>query len=273
MQRSKICMTIAGSDSSAGAGLQADLKTFAAHGCYGMSVVTASTAQNNHSISDIVYLPAKHVAAQFHALNDHYEISAIKLGMLGSLEIVDLMANLLAEIHPVPIVIDPVLSASCQGSLNIEQLAKGYTDKLLPLATMITPNYLEAKQMFATDQPSLVEIIQDCANSHFTHILVKGGHGNIEPNNEINMVCDTLFSPNGKALNHFKHPHIATVNTHGTGCTLASAIASNMANGQTAIEAVTNAQSYVQRILKGSVGFLSKQHPNNSTNLPMDHFL
>jgi hydroxymethylpyrimidine/phosphomethylpyrimidine kinase len=295
-----ICLSIAGSDSSSGAGIQADLKTFSALKCYGMTVLTASTAQTHTQISDCHYFPAQHVKAELNAILNHYPVTSIKIGMLGSSDVLSVVSNILRQFQNIPIVIDPVLSASCHGKLNSEDLARQYMSELAPLATVLTPNLPEAEALFSTstsaratqqlksgkDEETVIENIQTFAHQNSCYVLLKGGHGAVRNNKNKNgteqpliEITDTLFCPrptgikDNKNISLFTHPRIDTKNTHGTGCTLSSAIAAYLARGTSVEEAIKRSEAYLQNVLQNSNGFMSTQHPKDSQNWPIDHFL
>jgi hydroxymethylpyrimidine/phosphomethylpyrimidine kinase len=232
-------LTIAGSDSGGGAGIQADLKTILAHGVHGMTVVTAVTAQNSVGVQGIWPLPTKAIRAQFRSVVDDIGVDAVKVGMLGSEETVACVADLVADLDPsVPLVVDPVC-VSKHGDPLIDQAAVGALRTLLfQYATMITPNLDEAAALTgrspSTPAPVLADLLLD---SGPRWVLIKGGHREGD-------AIDYLKSVEGE---HFTYTAARDDNrhTHGTGCTLASALASQLALGHSVPEAMTLAKAYV----------------------------
>ena len=232
-------LTIAGSDSGGGAGIQADLKTMLAHGVHGMTVLTAVTAQNSVGVQGIWPLPTEAIRAQFRSVVDDIGVDAVKVGMLGSEETVACVADLVADLaSTVPLVVDPVC-VSKHGDPLIDQAAVGALRTLLfRYATMITPNLDEAAALTgrspATPAPVLADLLLD---SGPRWVLIKGGHREGD-------AIDYLKSIDGE---HFTYTAARDDNrhTHGTGCTLASALASQLALGHSVPEAMTLAKAYV----------------------------
>jgi hydroxymethylpyrimidine/phosphomethylpyrimidine kinase len=242
-------LTIAGSDSGGGAGIQADLKTFAAHGAYGMSVVTAVTAQNTREVRSVHPVPAEIVADQLDAVLDDIEVDAVKIGMLGGAEIVRVVAaglrRHLAGIG-VPIVLDPVMVAKSGAALLRDDAVAALLDELLPLASLVTPNLPELARL--TGQPVASEEERTRAARALAArgpaVLAKGGHATLGEGEE---VVDLLVT--AAEVLRFPHPRIATRSTHGTGCTLSSAIAARLAWGDAVPQAVAGAIDYLQGAL------------------------
>jgi hydroxymethylpyrimidine/phosphomethylpyrimidine kinase len=232
-------LTIAGSDSGGGAGIQADLKTMLAHGVHGMTVLTAVTAQNSVGVQGIWPLPTEAIRAQFRSVVDDIGVDAVKVGMLGSEETVACVADLVADLDPpVPLVVDPVC-VSKHGDRLIDQAAVGALRRLLfPYATMITPNLEEAAALTGrspvTPAPVLADLLLGCGPQW---VLIKGGHREDD-------AIDYLKSQEGQ---HFTYTAARDDNrhTHGTGCTLASALASQLALGHAVPEAMSLAKTYV----------------------------
>ncbi|MFZ5477738.1 MAG: bifunctional hydroxymethylpyrimidine kinase/phosphomethylpyrimidine kinase [Myxococcota bacterium] len=212
-------LTVAGSDPGGGAGIQADLKTFLDHGVFGMSVVTAVTAQNSRGVTLVHPLPGEVVRAQLVAVLDDFPVDAIKVGMVG--EAADVVAGLLPA--GVPVVVDPVLRAK-----DGTRLARSSLDGLLARATLVTPNLDEAAELGLAGE----------------RVLLKGGHG------EGDVVEDRL----GERV--WRHRRVVTRNTHGTGCTLSAAIAANLAKGHPIEEACERAIAYVAALIEASVDSL-----------------
>ncbi len=235
MSSPPVVLTIAGFDSSGGAGVLADLKTIHALGGYGCAVITAQTVQNTQGVRDIWLEPTDGVCAQIAALLEDLPIAAVKIGMLGSDEMAAAVTRSLRHFDG-PIVVDPVLK-STSGATLMEQ-GEAF-DTLLRRATLITPNLDEAQQLWGSSDIRQISRMKDTA------ILLKGGHGPGET------LVDQLLMPDRKIL-PFEHPRIDTPNTHGTGCVLSSAIATLMARGRTLPQAVAQAIEWLQVQLRAS---------------------
>jgi hydroxymethylpyrimidine/phosphomethylpyrimidine kinase len=231
-------LTIAGSDSCGGAGIQADLKTMLALGVHGMSVVCAVTAQNSIGVQDFWELPAEAVRAQLDSVLSDIPVHAIKTGMLASPAIVSAVADVLSG-HGTPLVVDPVAVSKHGNSLLMAGAGEAMRSKLLPLATIVTPNLDEAEQLTgikAADEDSMLAVARAIRKLGPQWVLVKGGHLAGDP-------VDVLFD--GTMTWRFAGERIDTIHTHGTGCTLASAIASYLALGEDVPGAVALAREYV----------------------------
>jgi hydroxymethylpyrimidine/phosphomethylpyrimidine kinase len=232
-------LTIAGSDSGGGAGIQADLKTFAALGLYGASAITAITAQNTLGVTAIHDVPLDVVAAQIDAVVSDLPPEAVKVGMLSSPAIVELVANKLAGFGLDRVVVDPVMVAKSGDRLLRPEAVEALRRHLLPLATVLTPNLPEAAVLLGRPVVTLAD--QELAARHIAAlgpraVVVKGGHSAGDP-------VDVLFD--GRQLQQFRAARIETRNTHGTGCTFSSAIAGYLALGLTIPEAVGVAKRYL----------------------------
>ena len=242
-------LSIAGSDPSGGAGIQADLKTFAALGCYGMAAITALTAQNTQRVLRVHLPPADFIAAEIDAIFDDVDVHAVKVGMLGSGEIARTVADRLKD-KRAPIVLDPVLVATSGDALGTPDLMDALRDELMPVATLITPNLSEAARFtdrpVPTDLDGMRHIAERLHALGARAVLVKGGH---LAGRE---ATDVLFD--GKAHRLFTSVRIDTTgDTHGTGCTLASAIAAYLARGLALGEAIDAAKRYLGEALQASV--------------------
>jgi hydroxymethylpyrimidine/phosphomethylpyrimidine kinase len=247
-------LTIAGSDSGGGAGIQADLKTFAAHGAYGMSVVTAVTAQNTVAVTAVAPVPPAVVAAQIDAVLLDLGADGIKVGMLGDEATVRVVAERL-QAHGAgragfpPLVLDPVMISKSGTRLLAPEAVAALVEELLPLATVVTPNGPEL--MTLAEHPVTTEAERGDAalrlvrRSGGVAVLAKGGHA------EGNPVVDLLVSPRGRL--RFAHPRLDTRSTHGTGCTLSSAVAVYLAAGLPVEQAVPRAIGYVTGALVHAV--------------------
>ncbi len=244
-----IALTIAGSDSSGGAGIQADLKTFAAHQVYGASVIVALTAQNTQAVRAIHPVPADFVAAQIDAVFEDLDVAAVKIGMLATAELIEAVADGLERHGARNIVLDPVMIAASGGRLLQEDAIEALKRRLLPLATLVTPNLPEAAALLGTamaeTEEAAAEQGSEIAALGAANVLVKGGHASGQDS------VDVLVSKGGQRQ-RFVAPRIETLNTHGTGCTLSSAIASGLAHGIELTEAVTLAKRYISAAIAAS---------------------
>jgi hydroxymethylpyrimidine/phosphomethylpyrimidine kinase len=236
-----IALTIAGSDSSGGAGIQADLKTFAALGVYGASVITALTAQNTRGVSGIHPVPPAFVAAQMDAVFGDLDVKAVKIGMVAQSATIEAIAAALARWKPSHVVLDPVMVATSGDRLLSADAVAGLRAMLFPRAALITPNLPEAAALLGEPVASTEAAIADQGRRLLAlgcpAVLIKGGHG--EGAESIDYLItgnDTIALP---------APRIATNNTHGTGCSLSSAIAALLARGEALETAVRNAKAWV----------------------------
>ena len=259
-----IALTIAGSDCSGGAGIQADLKTFMAHGVYGASAITALTAQNTNGVMAIHTPPAKFVRAQIDAVAQDLDIAATKIGMLANAEIAAMVAKVLDEYSFGSIVVDPVLVAT-SGDVLLERVARGVLkSEILPRADLVTPNLAEAAaltgQGCAQDDADLQNQGRALLSLGCSAVLIKGGH---QTGDE---VTDWLFTAEGETP--FRAPRIQTNNTHGTGCTLAAAITSQLALGLSVPRAIENAKTYVSVAVASGA-----QQQIGTGNGPIDHMV
>lgn len=233
-------LTIAGSDSSGGAGIQADLKTAAAHGVYGMSVITALTAQNTTGVFGVSSVSGEFVKAQAKAVFEDIFPDSVKIGMVFSQEIINATAEILSEYKPPHIVCDTVMVATSGSPLLEKSAEKALTERLFPLAEIITPNIPEAEILsgMSISNRSEMERAGIVISKKFgCSVLVKGGH--------LSDTADDILFENGEASEVFGGVHIDNPNTHGTGCTLSSAIACNLALGYSLRDSVKNAKDYV----------------------------
>ena len=237
-----IALTIAGSDSSGGAGIQADLKTFAAHQVYGASVIVALTAQNTKGVSAIHAVPADFVAKQIDAVFEDLDVAAVKIGMLATAELIETVAAGLKRHGARNIVLDPVMIAASGARLLENDAVDAIRRHIFPLATLITPNLPEAAALLGSSVAETEAAIEKQADKlaalGAANVLIKGGHGSGETSSDLLLLA-------GGARQRFDAPRIATRNTHGTGCTLSSAIASGLAKGLALPEAVGHAKTYI----------------------------
>lgn len=236
----KIAITIAGSDSSGGAGIQADIKTFQAHGVYAASAITAVTVQNTQKVYDIQEIRPNIVAGQIQCLFDDMDIHAVKIGMVSSIVLIETIADTLSANSLPPVVLDPVMISKSGYSLLKEDARKALIQYLFPLADVVTPNLFEAKVLVQRDIQTLddmkdaAKIIRDLGAKK---VVVKGGHLAGEK------AVDILYD--GVTFQELSSERFHTPHTHGTGCTFSSAIAANLALGKSFFEAVTLAKTYI----------------------------
>jgi hydroxymethylpyrimidine/phosphomethylpyrimidine kinase len=236
-----IALTIAGSDSSGGAGIQADLKSFAALGVYGASVITALTAQNTRGVSGIHPVPADFVTAQIDAVFADLDVKAVKIGMVAQPASIDAIAAGLTRWSPKHVVLDPVMVATSGDRLLAAEAVEALRTKLIPLASLITPNLPEAAALLDEAMAASEQAIESqgrrLLQTGCRAVLIKGGHGQGAES------IDYLFSADG--VTALPAPRIATKNTHGTGCSLSSAIAAGLAKGDDLVSAVRSAKAWV----------------------------
>jgi len=246
-----IALTIAGSDSSGGAGIQADLKTFAALGVYGASVITALTAQNTHGVSGIHQVPAEFVTAQIDAIFSDLTVGAVKIGMVAHLPVIDAIVAGLKRWSPKHVVLDPVMVATSGDRLLATEAVDALRTKLIPLASVITPNLPEAAALLdegvAADEAAVEHQGRRLLALGCKTVLIKGGHG------EGTESIDYLIDSSGVIA--LAAPRVATKNTHGTGCSLSSAIAAGLAKGEGMETAVRNAKAWVSAAIAAADRF------------------
>lgn len=234
-------LTIAGSDSGGGAGIQADLKTFAAFGVYGMSVITAVTAQNTQAVSAVQEIDLDVIAAQIDAVVSDIRVDVVKTGMLSSAGIVDLVADKAKEHSFGKLVVDPVMIAASGARLLKEDSVERIRKNLLPLAKVVTPNVPEAEVLAGIKITSRADMEEAARRIHAMgpeYVVVKGGHMESERNSD-----DLLFD--GASFEVFSAKRIDTTSNHGTGCTFASAVASGLARGHDVKRSVADAKDFV----------------------------
>ena len=258
-----IALTIAGSDSSGGAGIQADLKTFAAFGVYGASVITALTAQNTQGVSGIHAVPAEFVTAQIDAVFSDLAVGAAKIGMVAQPAVIDAIVAGLERWAPKHVVLDPVMVATSGDRLLAAGAVEALRSKLIPRASVITPNLLEAAALLdapvAANEAAVESQGRRLLAMGCPAVLIKGGHGQGAES------IDYLFDANGTIA--LPAPRVATKNTHGTGCSLSSAIAAGLAKGERLEAAVRNAKAWVSAAIASADRF-SVGHGHG----PIHHF-
>jgi hydroxymethylpyrimidine/phosphomethylpyrimidine kinase len=256
----RTALTIAGSDSGGGAGIQADLKTFAAHGVYGTSAITAVTAQNTVGVMSAVALEADFITAQIEAVAGDIALHAVKIGMLATAAIVEAVAAAIQELDLPLVVVDPVMVAKSGDRLLDDEGVQMLCTELLPRALVVTPNIPEAEVLSGRVIRSTADARDAARRIHAmgaSAVIVKGGHGDGDE------ITDLLFD--GRAFTEWRTPRIATNNTHGTGCTFASAVAANLALGKPLKDAAFEAQQYVAGAIRHAL-------PIGHGHGPLDHF-
>jgi hydroxymethylpyrimidine/phosphomethylpyrimidine kinase len=244
-----VALTVAGSDSGGGAGIQADLKTFAAHGVYGVSAITAVTAQNTRVVSAVEALSPGIVAAQIAAVVEDFPVAALKTGMLANAGIIGAVARVLRVSRVGPLVVDPVMVAKSGDRLLDANALTALTRDLLPLAAVVTPNIPEAEALAGMAVRTLDdqrEAARRIAALGARAVIVKGGHAKSAD------IVDVLFD--GEAFTEFRHERVPGTSTHGTGCTFSAAIAAQLALGRGIQEAIPLAQAYVAKAIRHAPG-------------------
>ncbi|MCP3384514.1 bifunctional hydroxymethylpyrimidine kinase/phosphomethylpyrimidine kinase [Bradyrhizobium sp. CCGUVB4N] len=258
-----VALTIAGSDSSGGAGIQADLKTFAALGVYGASAITALTAQNTKGVTGIHAVPAAFVTAQIDAVFSDLDVGAVKIGMVAQAESIDAIASALVRWKPRHIVLDPVMVATSGDRLLAAEAVEALRTKLMRLASVITPNLPEAAALL--DEPiarSEIEIESQgrrLLELGCRAVLIKGGHGEGRESIDYLVGADKTIA--------LAASRVATRNTHGTGCSLSSAVAAGLARGEDLETAVRNAKAWISAAIEAADRF-SVGHGHG----PVHHF-
>lgn len=258
-----IALTIAGSDSSGGAGIQADLKTFSALGVYGASVITALTAQNTRGVTAVHVAPPEMILAQMEAVFSDLDVRAVKIGMVGDEAAIGTVADGLERFCRAPVVLDPVMVSTTGAALLAPGAERALIERLFPLAGLITPNIPEAARLLGV--PMAATQMQAAAQTEALlklgakAVLLKGGH--------LDGPESADFYDDGAARERLAAPRTVTKNTHGTGCTLSAAIAANLALGQSMHEAVGRAKGY----LTGAIAHADALHIGSGTG-PVHHF-
>jgi len=256
----KKVLSIAGSDCSGGAGIQADLKTFSAHGVFGMSVVTSVVAENTSRVIGIQDVLPDMIKQQIDAIFEDIEVDGVKIGMLSNSVTMLAVAEKLLEYKPSNIIVDPVMYAKNGSPLMDNNAIDTLINKIIPLAYIITPNIPEAEKianMEIKNQNDMQNAALKINAMGCPNVLIKGGHASGD-------ATDILYD--GKSFSYFKKERINTKNTHGTGCTYSSAITANLAKGLPIIEAIKKAKEYVTTAIKFSFNDIGKG------NGPTNHF-
>ena len=261
--RPSSALTIAGSDSGGGAGIQADLKTFAAHGVHGLSAIAALTAQHTRGVTAVHVPPLDFLHAQIDACFDDFNIGAVKIGMLANAEVINLVADALQAYLNPPLVLDPVMIATSGARLLESDALDALRARLLPGAAVLTPNLPEAELLLGRaigDRKAMASAAADLLAAGARAVLLKGGH----LDDGADQVVDLLAEADG-SVHEFAHPRLPG-DAHGTGCTLASAVAANLCRGMDVREACAAATDYVHR------GLQAGYRPGRGNVLVLDHF-
>ena len=255
-----VVMTIAGSDSGGGAGIQADMKTFAAHGVFGTSAITAITAQNTLDVVSIAEVPVEVISDQIDVVAQDIGIDVVKTGMLSSTEIIESVAAAIGRNQLQPIVVDPVMVAASGAHLLQEEAVDAMRDRIVPIATVLTPNIPEAEVLVDQDIATVEDMItagKSLREMGATAVVVKGGHLNTRDNSLVDVLVDS------DGVSEFRSMRVESSNLHGTGCTFASAIASRLAFGDSVPAAVQSAQRFVMQAILTAPGLGSGHGPLN----------
>ena len=258
----RTALTIAGSDSSGGAGIQADIKTMMANGVYAMSAITALTAQNTTGVTAIMEVTPEFLKEQLDNVFTDIRPDAVKIGMVAASGLIETIAERLQHYHAENVVVDPVMVATSGARLISEEAIETLTARLLPLASVVTPNIPEAEVLCGMDagtistEDGMIRAARDISETYDCAVLLKGGHS-------VNDANDLLYRPDGE-YKWFRGKRIDNPNTHGTGCTLSSAIASNLAKGYDMDTAVERAKEYISGALAAMLNL-------GTGSGPMDH--
>ena len=256
-------LTIAGSDSGGGAGIQADLKTFAALGCFGTTAITAITVQNTLGVAGIHSVPPEIVSSQITAVVDDIQPLAIKIGMIHTLELCRVIRDTLRRYPHIPIVLDTVMVATSGDKLILDETVSFLKQELFPLAAIVTPNLDEAGILCNTSiahRSDMVHAAKEILNTGCQSVLIKGGHLKSK------RIVDVYMHKNGKQAD-FESRYINTCNVHGTGCTLSSAIAAYLALENSLENSVRKARTYTRKAIKAG-----KDVKTGHGNGPLNHF-
>ena len=256
-------LTIAGSDSGGGAGIQADIKSISANGAYASSVITATTAQNTQGVRDIHAIPVPHIVQQLEAVLDDINFSAIKIGMLHSKEVIDAVKKTLTKYEVKNIILDPVMIAT-SGDTLLNQNAIESLKAFLPSVLLITPNIPEAELLLGNsiELKNVKSSAKELGERYKTSVLLKGGHLEFT-----DLMTDTLYNYKTKKLTTIQNQAVDTINTHGTGCSLSSAIATFIALGESLEDATIKGCAYLNKaLIDGKNRYLGKGHG------PVNHF-
>lgn len=262
MTKPAVCLTVAGLDPSGGAGVIADVKTFSAFGCFATAAISSVTFQNTTGVFGWVHQSADSVRRQMEAVLDDYEVAAVKTGMLPTLEIIDAVAEIIGERRLQNLIVDPVVRSTSGYDLIDDSALRSVIERLFPLAALVTPNLPEAERICGTKIKSAqgvgdaARIMQDMGASN---VLIKGGHAFAA--DKSGRAVDHLFL--GEAVHRLDREFIETTRTHGTGCTLAAAIAANLALGRDLLDAVAIAKEFVFEAIRTAAELGNGNSPIN----------
>lgn len=259
-------LTIAGTDPTGGAGVQADIKSISANGGFATSAITAVLAQNTMGVIDVLPLPIEFLKLQIRAVLDDVGTDAVKIGMLHSVEVIRAVADMLIEYKSKNIVLDPVMVATSGDRLLNDDAINTLEDVLIPMARVITPNLREAETLLRSEINSIENMefaARTLSEKYDTSVLIKGGHLDLKNG----IMIDVLYNRESENIEYFESKRIETKNTHGTGCTLSSAIATFLAKGYTLNESVKEGQNYIYNAIKSGAEYkIGKGHG------PVNHF-
>ena len=268
-------LTIAGSDCSGGAGIQADIKTISALGCYAASAITAITVQNTQGVTAVHAVPPEIVAGQIRAVMDDIKPKAVKIGMVNDAETIKAIADTLADYDIEHIVVDPVMVSTSGSKLMQDDAIKVFIEKLLPMSTLITPNIYEAEILAGkkiTDEDAMNDVAGEILSKGAEAVLIKGGH--IEGDKKVDLLYNAIRKTEARSSeltmmigDSFESETVETRNTHGTGCTLSAAIASNLAMGLGINKAIDKAKYWLTSALIAGADV-----EIGSGNGPVNHF-
>ena len=251
-----VVLTIAGSDSGGGAGIQADLKTFEAHGVFGTSAITSITAQNTKGVRAVHDVPSEVVGQQIEAVFDDFDVKGIKIGMLSSAAIIGVVTGLLEKYaSEIPVVLDPVMVATSGDRLLKDDALELMAQRLIPLAYLVTPNIAEAEVLSGYKPTGAKGVLEAARTIHRLgpeNVLVKGGDRNERDDRGERVAQDILYD--GERSSVLSEKFVESTSTHGTGCTLSSAIAANLACGMDLLPAIRRAKNYVTLAIQSAPG-------------------
>ncbi|MFO8049588.1 MAG: bifunctional hydroxymethylpyrimidine kinase/phosphomethylpyrimidine kinase [Desulfosudaceae bacterium] len=259
----RVALTIAGSDPSGGAGIQADLKTFQAHGVFGMSAVTAVTVQNTQKVYNVQEIEAAIVYEQIEKVFADFVVDAVKIGMVSSIALIDSIAAALARVSPPPVVLDPVMISKSGYALLRSEARSALLERLFPLADIVTPNIYEAELLAGFSIQTRADMEQAARRmiaAGARRAVIKGGH--LAGAEAVDLVYD------GSRFEILTAPRIETVNTHGTGCTFSSALAANLALGADFFAAAAAAKRYITEAIRRAPGIGHGAGPLNHMVVP-----
>ena len=251
-------LAIGGSDPSGGAGIQADIKTIEANGCHALSVITAITSQNLSEVRDIIHIPPSHLKSQIVTLFDEFDIDIVKIGMIGSVENLKVLIDIIDK-YDLRVVVDPIIRSSSGSSLIEKETLRLLKNELFKRAFLVTPNISEAKTLSGIDIKNLDDMKKACKSLDAKNILLKGSHLDSDE------IVDLLYSED--RFYQYAHERIDIKNPRGTGCTLSSAIAANLAHKNSLFHSIENGISYLLQTLQSGYRYNSKASLLNHSTL------